>query len=324
MNKLVTVIIPVHNAKLFLDRTVGAVLAQTYSDFQLVLVDDGSTDGSTDMIEGFAKSDSRVQAVFQSVQGVGAAQNAGLDAAEGDLLTFCDHDDFYHPQYLEMLLDAIESTGGDIAKCRWLRPGLTDVPGISFSTYAAADVGVTAFGDPLRIYQTVFSRLLRILGHNEATYLNEANWGKLYRAALFDGVRFPAGRFAQDISVAGALLARAQRVADVAVPLYYWVQHAGSISHNRRNFKFLDDNIAAASKNFDLSLELGVVPYRSYFMLRETLSDIVKLDGDHRDYVAGVHRDYLARMPNRVRADAMFLVRHLENIAYNVTVHSRS
>ncbi|MCL2652272.1 MAG: glycosyltransferase [Propionibacteriaceae bacterium] len=324
MGQLVTVIIPVHNAKPFLERTVGAVLAQTYPDFQLVLVDDGSTDGSTEMINGFLKADSRVQAVFQSAQGVGSAQNAGLDAATGDLITFCDHDDFYHPQYLEILVAALENTNSDIAKCRWLRPGLTSVPNISFQHYEAKDVNITELRDPLRAYQTVFSRLLRFLARNDAIYFNEANWGKLYRAALFDGVRFPVGQYAQDISVAGSLLSQAQKVVDVALPLYFWVQHSGSISHNRRNFQFLADNIAAASKGFDLSIQLGVVPYRSYFMLRETISDIVRLDGDHRAYVADIRRDYLARMPHRARADALFLLRHLENRAYNLFVHSRS
>ena len=324
MSKLVTVIIPVHNAELFLERTVGAVLAQTYPDFQLVLVDDGSTDGSADMIDRFSKEDSRVQAVFQSNSGVGAAQNTGLDAAAGDLITFCDHDDFYHPQYLEMLAATLENTGGDIVKCRWLRPGLTSVPSISFPHFEYEDARITEFRDPLRAYQAVFSRLLRFLAHNDAVYFNEANWGKLYRAELFADVRFPVGQYAQDISVAGSLLSKADMVADIALPLYYWVQHSSSISHNRRNFEFLADNISAASKNFDLALQLGVLPYRSYFMLRETISDIIPLEGDHRAYVAAVRRNYLARMPHRARADALFRLRHLENLVYNALIHSRS
>lgn len=104
---MVSIIVPVYNCGEYLSKCVESVLAQTYTDFELILVDDGSFDGSSQLCDLWAESDSRIQVIHQKNAGVSAARNAGMDAATGEMLTFIDADDYYVPKTLETLLESL-------------------------------------------------------------------------------------------------------------------------------------------------------------------------------------------------------------------------
>lgn len=99
----ISVIIPVYNAEKYLQPCVDSVLMQTYKDFELILVDDGSKDGSGAMCEKIASQDSRVHVVHQKNAGAGAARNAGIKTAKGEYIVFVDSDDMIEPEYMELL-----------------------------------------------------------------------------------------------------------------------------------------------------------------------------------------------------------------------------
>ena len=110
---LVSVIVPVYNAEKFLKETIESVLAQTYQDFELILVDDGSTDGSGSICDGYARTDERIKVVHQANKGLSAARNAGLDIMNGDACFFLDSDDAALPNLLEKTVaDMIEYNVG--------------------------------------------------------------------------------------------------------------------------------------------------------------------------------------------------------------------
>lgn len=114
---MVSIIIPIFNAELYLKATLESITMQTFADFELLLIDDGSTDGSGEICDVYAKTDSRIKVYHVNNSGVSAARNFGLDHATGKYIWFVDSDDLATPQMLTYLVEDIESTGADLSIC---------------------------------------------------------------------------------------------------------------------------------------------------------------------------------------------------------------
>lgn len=115
---LVSIIVPVYNAELYLKETLDCLAKQTYLNIEVLLIDDGSTDGSREICEEFAVKDSRFKYVWQENAGAGEARNNGMEMARGEFLMFLDADDLFEPQLVERLFEAIEKEKADVAICR--------------------------------------------------------------------------------------------------------------------------------------------------------------------------------------------------------------
>lgn len=277
---LVSIIIPVYNAEKYLRYCVDSILQQSYTNLEVILVDDGAKDSSPSICDDYAQSDSRVTVIHQPNGGIAKAQNTGLDAAHGDYIAFADNDDILDSRNIELLLHALKSTGADMSKGRWRQFGVSQLPTICNEAAQGADEPhhITVFRNPLRAYQSVFCKSLRIIGerfgrHTEARYFNEANWCRLYKRELWDELRFPVGHYAQDIRMAGPLYSRMYKVADVDATLYYWLQEPDSVTHSKRTPTFWHDNVLSAAENFQFTLNQGIVPYRNYFGLTASVRD---------------------------------------------------
>lgn len=114
----ISVIIPVFNTKEYLPRCLTSVLMNTYRNLEIICIDDGSTDGSAEILDEFARSDARVRIIHKNNEGVSAARNMGLKLATGDFIAFIDSDDWVHRQYFEVLIYCVQKYGADIAICR--------------------------------------------------------------------------------------------------------------------------------------------------------------------------------------------------------------
>ena len=209
-----------------------------------------------------------------------SSQNAGLDSRRGRFIAFADNDDILDRHNIEYLLHALLSTGASMSKARWRQFGLSQRDEVARLAQAGAKdpSTVTVFHDPLRAYQTVFCKSLRLLGQacgrrTEARYFNEANWCRLYRRNVWDGIRFPDGVYAQDVMVAGLLYERMDTVVDIDVVLYHWLQSPESVTHAQRGFDFYHDNVDAGVKNFSLALGHGIIPMRSYYTMVGALTE---------------------------------------------------
>ena len=271
---LVSIIVPVYNAEDYLRYCVDSILQQSYANLEVILVDDGAKDSSPQICDEFAAQDNRVTVIHQENGGIAKAQNTGLDAAHGEYIAFADNDDILDRHNIEYLLHALQNTGADMSKARWRQFGVSQLDEVAQEAATGAETPskITVFEHPLAAYQTGFCKSLRIIGDKlgrstEARYFNEANWCRLYKRELWDGIRFPEGMYAQDVMVAGDLYIRMRKVADLGVNLYNWLQSAGSVTHQERSFGFYHDNFAAGAANFRLCLEQGVRPGRSYYTL---------------------------------------------------------
>lgn len=287
-NPLVSIIVPVYNSAKYLSGCVDSILAQTYKNIELILVDDGSKDDSGKICDSYASKDSRVKVIHQQNGGISRAQNAGLDAASGEFIAFADNDDILDCKNIEILLNAILQSGASMSKAKWQQFGLSSLEqikkeaGLGARGLSAEKSQATArlenmpqikiVKNPLKAYQTVFCKIFRIIGNklgknSETRYFNEANWCRLYKREVWEGVRFPEGKFAQDTAMASVLYSRMNYVAHVDAVLYYWLQRTDSVTHKMRDAGFYHDHIDAVRANWDLCLEHNVVPARSYYTM---------------------------------------------------------
>ena len=200
----VSIIIPIYNAENHLDKCIRSLLEQTREDIEIILVNDGSSDGSESICRSFCEKDRRVRLITQENAGVSAARNTGLDHAEGGLITFIDSDDHVEPDYIEYLSDLLEQSGSDIACCQ--HEETTVLPEACL---------IEGSEECLREYLA-------------SNVIFPSVWGKIYRKELFDGIRFPVGKRFEDNYILFRLLDRADSVMVGNLCKYHYLSNSES------------------------------------------------------------------------------------------------
>ena len=214
----VSVIVPIYNTRPFLEECVRSILNQQFSEpFEVLLVDDGATDGCDVLCDELAAQDRRIRVFHQENQGLYGARNTGIDAARGRYYAFVDADDVVHPGYLQALYDACEAHDAYMAIC-----AVEDVNEDGTSQdppeyTLPAETGVFVGKDLLN----------RFYAPN-GTYYTVA-WNKLYRAEVWKLLHYPEGRLHEDDFVAHRLFWRCDKVVCLDAPLYNYRLRKGSI-----------------------------------------------------------------------------------------------
>lgn len=212
----ISVIVPVYRVEAYLHRCVESVLSQTFSDFELILVDDGSPDNCGAICDEFAAKDSRITVIHQANGGLSAARNAGIDWAfqqsNSEWMTFIDSDDWVHPQYLELLYCACLEQETDLAVCQHYGTKESFVDFCDHSDYRVDCMSIHDF--------------FCIEGISVA-WVNA--WGKLYRKQAFSHLRYPVGRLFEDLYALPSILCTNVMTSVVYVPLYIYYFSPNSI-----------------------------------------------------------------------------------------------
>ena len=146
----ISIIVPVYKAEKYLSKCIESILGQTFTDFELILVDDGSPDKSGDICDSYAKKDNRIKVIHQSNFGVSAARNSALDLAIGKYIMFCDSDDWVEPDWCKCLYDAIQTPGVVMALCghkEWKEDAITRI--CCFENSKNKMTLSEIFGDPI-------------------------------------------------------------------------------------------------------------------------------------------------------------------------------
>lgn len=204
----ITVIVPVYKVEPYLAQCVDSVLAQTWQNWECILVDDGSPDGCPAICDEYAERDPRIRVIHKANGGLSDARNAGLDAAGGDYITFLDSDDVLHPQFLEVLMAGIQSEGADLSICGYCR-------------FSGEQPRENASGESRVLTRVQALGMLNEWRSEEATEMVVACM-KLYRRALFDGLRFRKGVLHEDEFLTHEVLDRCGRVVRNSAKLYYY------------------------------------------------------------------------------------------------------
>ncbi len=232
-NWLVSVIIPVYNVRPFLEEALDSVLNQSYANLEILVIDDGSTDGSGETCDAYAKRDGRVRVIHQENRGLSAARNAGLDAMTGDVVAFLDSDDAFDPDFVEEMLSAMIRESADVVVCR-------------FTMHQTA--GRLSCKGNERPHPSIapgrYDRTEAIRSQVKGA-INISVWNKLFRRALWNGIRFPEGHVFEDIEVTLQILEQCDSVFMIDRPLYKYRQRSGSIMNNYTMPAVIDDWITA-------------------------------------------------------------------------------
>ena len=207
MNPLLSIVTPVYNVESFLDRSVQSILSQSYRDIELILIDDGSTDGSSSLCDELAKKDSRVKVIHKENGGVSTARNVGLEIASGEYLTFVDPDDFLAPDtYLANMEYLISHKDVDILQ-------------YPYCNYIS--------DDEILNYHRPAEHLL--VGSEQifsnwwsGSPLEYVIWNKIYKRSLWDGVRFKVGHISEDTCLVPQFVSRAHSIYISEKGLYYY------------------------------------------------------------------------------------------------------
>lgn len=233
----VSVIIPVYNTEPFLKDCLESVANQTFRDFEVIVIDDGSTDRGLALAEKFAKRDSRFKVFHQENRGLSGARNTGIEKASAPWITFLDSDDLWHPQFLERLTFAMKNISADVYCCA--KQSFKGSP--VFKEY------------PLRIetHEVSLIKKCRLLEPRKALrnslYQNDSPdysaWNKIYRASLWQNRRFIEGIYFEDFATIPSIFLDSERVVFLREPLYLYRKRETSIlatSYTLKKAELLD------------------------------------------------------------------------------------
>lgn len=226
---MISVIIPVYNVEPYLRQCLNSVISQTCRDIEIILIDDGSTDGCGAICDEYRERDERVTVFHTENRGLSAARNLGIDNAKGEWLMFVDSDDWVEPQYCELPLKAAEETGADL---------------VIFDRQRISRQG-EIFGEPFCLQGIVSAQ-------DAADYGRPAVWNKLYGKSLFDTVRYPEGRLYEDVATTHRLIYRANRIAAISDALYNYRVRENSISKKKDERLYRDLYFAHLQRYDDL------------------------------------------------------------------------
>ncbi len=214
-NVLISVIVPVYNVEQYLPRCVDSILAQTYRNLEIILVDDGTKDASDRICDDYAARDSRIKVIHKENGGLSSARNAGIDIARGEFLGFVDSDDWIEPEMYEQLLKlALQYDVKLVVGGRY-----------DFSSRRnEKTIGLCPEKEEVITGMELLGRVFTWQGCDSAA------WDKLYHRSLFREVRYPLGQISEDVAMFYKLAELVDRVAMCDKPFYNYYHRPGSIT----------------------------------------------------------------------------------------------
>lgn len=275
----ISVIVPVYKVEAYLRQCVDSILGQTFSDFELILVDDGSPDGSGAICDEYAAREPRVHVIHQANGGLSAARNAGIDwvfaNSDSQWLIFVDSDDWLHPRCLELLERANRENGTAVSVCGFLSTADRSVPVPDVPEEAVKACTPESYWCARPVNATIACC-------------------KLYARELFETVRYPIGKLHEDELVTYRLLFSAKTISEVDFPLYYYFQNTGGIMGAAWSPKrlvaldFLPEQIAFFRQNgYPEALACTV---RGYAIWCETTIRRLEGEAQYRRYIPRIRR----------------------------------
>jgi len=220
---MISIIVPVYNVEDYLRPCLDSILNQSLSDFEVILVDDGSTDHCGAICDEYAEKDDRVSVIHQSNGGLSAARNSGLDVATGEYILFVDSDDQIHPAMLQTLYEALLSGDYDFSMVR----------GIQVPKEVPAYLIENSYDNPMSLSRVVSRddcvRFLFMGGPEQIHY--GVVWNKLYKRKLIENLLFRKTA-SEDTDFNNRVYQRVQKAIIIDIDMYFWIQRPTSLMHS--------------------------------------------------------------------------------------------
>lgn len=223
MKDLISVVIPVYNVEKYVEECIISVINQTYTNIEIILVDDGSKDSSGKICDLYSKKDSRIKVIHKENGGLSDARNAGIDEARGKYITFIDSDDYVDEKYIEVLYESLTSSNAQMSQCgikKFYENGTTE------DIYYSSDC--------------VKSSKEFLLDTYNAHWDNVVVWNKMYLLDSFKNIKFPKGKIHEDEYTTYKIVYDLNRISITSQILYHYRQTLNSITGKKYNIKRLD------------------------------------------------------------------------------------
>ncbi len=244
-NVQVSIIVPVFNVKRYLMECLDSILSQTYNNFELILIDDGSTDGSGEICDEYAAKDSRIVVIHKENGGVAEVRNLGISRAKCEYICFVDSDDVVAPTYIQVLYETAIKDGAGIVMCDY--DSFIDGEAIPKDIISKNKEKIVITENEME--DEAFSA--------ENTVMLVIPINKIYKKSLLERVKYPTGKIHEDAYVYHRLLHEAGQVVFLPDVLYYYRKRADSITNSRFTIKELEDSMGAVIDRIDFYKELG-------------------------------------------------------------------
>lgn len=228
MNELISVIVPIYNIAPYIEKCITSILGQTYSNFELLLIDDGSPDNCGVICDEIAKTDNRIKVFHKPNGGLSDARNYGLKMSTGTLISFVDGDDYVDSHFLESMINVMNSENCEIVECRSIKFEDGEKPSADYKT------GFSTFLPKEWLTET-----------NLNDFISCAVWNKLYRKSLFNSISFPVNRHYEDEATTYKVVYNARKIVRLNASLYFYRQRDGSITQSEFSKKEIDDKFLA-------------------------------------------------------------------------------
>lgn len=230
---MVTVVIPIYNVDRYLQRCIDSILCQKYENLDIILVDDGSSDLSSEFCDNNAKTDSRIRVIHKKNNGLSSARNIGIDFASGEYICFVDSDDWVHDCFVYYLYNTIiECDEIDIALCLFKKTDTEKIENMSLEIKKIVYTNIEACGELKNTENSIFT----------------VSTNKLFRINLFDDIRFPIGRLHEDEFTTYKLLFKASKIVLIDIVLYYYYVRHNSIMHSPTLKSWIDGKNALVER----------------------------------------------------------------------------
>lgn len=289
-SELISVIVPIFNIKEYVEKCIKSIVGQTYTNLEIILVDDGSTDGSGEICDQFALQDDRITVFHKTNGGLSDARNYALDRVNGDLIAFVDGDDWIHPEMYEIMHSIMKEKNADIVTC-------------GFEQHKIEFAKQHYIQDNLNI---------KILTREKALCDIETPlvvaWNKLYKSEIFSDIRYPKGKLHEDEYVIHRIFYKCTRIAVIDSPLYFYTIRDNSIVSVMTPQR-INNALEAFRDRVEFSCDMGwneVMPavlrrYCDYCIdryLEIRNGKYTKLDDKYMDILWQSERDILQKYPN--------------------------
>ncbi len=246
---LISVIVPVYNVEKYLDECVESILNQTYTNFELLLIDDGSTDNSGKMCDDLAKKDPRIKVLHQENQGLSATRNNGIKVSKGELLYFIDSDDYIDKNLFKDCVDSFKNNDVEIVIF-----GTTKISnGKELKTSDVKDYGVTS---------NIFALTQLLKGD-----INNYTCGKMYKRCVLHDIVFPVGYHFEDIGIMYKIFLNAKNVYFIEKSYYYYRVNPNSIVGKMSDKSLSDLFLMRNSRYNDLKSDYSEIAQHSFPLL---------------------------------------------------------
>lgn len=214
----ISVLVPIYNAEKYIKRCIESIINQTYRNIEVILIEDGSTDNSYNIIKEYQQKDERIKIFQIENNGVADARNKAVDNSTGDYITFVDSDDYIEKDYIETLYTNLKKYDSDIAVCNCFNI-IEETGKKDYKTFGIGTVEEYTDEEAVK----------KLFYYN---YLRHSPWGKIYKKEIWNNIRFPLGKNYEDLAILYKLFLNSKKVIYIPEEKYNYVIRKGSIVHN--------------------------------------------------------------------------------------------